>query len=104
MGCESLGEIEVPEGVTEISDRAFESCYSLERVILPSTLTSIGKRIFADCYSVDIKKGGKDYSKVIRLLNLRDDVIDSLNNLKNAIRYFPQRIKLERALKKIDYD
>ena len=38
MGCKSLEEIIIPEGVLEVEYGAFEGCTNLKRIILPSTL------------------------------------------------------------------
>ncbi|MDR0474134.1 MAG: leucine-rich repeat domain-containing protein [Treponema sp.] len=39
----------IPEGVTLISARAFQSCEQLVQVTLPSTITEIGVEAFASC-------------------------------------------------------
>lgn len=40
--CESLKEIEIPEGVVALGDGAFRGCTSLERVKFPASLERIG--------------------------------------------------------------
>ena len=47
VGCESLEQIKVPEGVTALPDGVFKGCDALQSVILPSTLTAIGNDAFA---------------------------------------------------------
>lgn len=42
-------KVELPEGVVEICDYAFEHCENLEEVICPKSLKRIGKEAFADC-------------------------------------------------------
>ena len=38
----------IPDGVTAVSDRAFEGCYQLRDVFLPKSMASIGSRAFAN--------------------------------------------------------
>ena len=52
LGCTSLKEIEVPEGVTAVPDYAFNGCGELEEVVLPESLTTIGEYAFYDCISL----------------------------------------------------
>lgn len=47
-----LKTIVIPEGVTDIGQRAFYGCESLETVILPSTITIISDEAFAYCTSL----------------------------------------------------
>ena len=44
-----IKRIVIHEGVTTISETAFNSCNQLEELTLPSTLTSIGKGAFTSC-------------------------------------------------------
>ncbi|MBQ4033905.1 MAG: leucine-rich repeat protein, partial [Paludibacteraceae bacterium] len=46
--CGMLKEIELP-GTPSICDRTFENCASLESVVLKSGVTEIGKQAFCDC-------------------------------------------------------
>ena len=41
--------VEIPEGVTEIGDRAFQYCQGLMEVVIPATVKSIGKGAFRHC-------------------------------------------------------
>ena len=45
----AVGEIILPEGITEIKDSEFSDCNKLESVILPDSLISIGWGAFKDC-------------------------------------------------------
>ena len=47
--CTALREVFLPEGITEIPERAFFRCHSLREIHLPSTLRHIGKEAFAFC-------------------------------------------------------
>ena len=52
--------IDIPEGVTIISDNCFKGCSSLERITLPSTIKQIGESAFYGCSaltSIDIPEG-----------------------------------------------
>ena len=49
--CKGLKEFNIPEGVTEIRERAFSGS-GLEKVTLPSTLKVIGTEAFAYCDSL----------------------------------------------------
>lgn len=42
-------ELTIPEGVTEIGDRAFADCNELASILLPQSITSIGKETFYSC-------------------------------------------------------
>ncbi|MBQ4284344.1 MAG: leucine-rich repeat domain-containing protein [Lachnospira sp.] len=46
--------VELPEGVVEIGNNAFENCERLEEVICPKSLKKIGEEAFADC--INLKK------------------------------------------------
>ena len=45
----NLRQVNIPEGIAEISPAAFASCYNLESINLPSTLKTIGKQAFSYC-------------------------------------------------------
>ncbi|GMH52682.1 hypothetical protein TrLO_g10387 [Triparma laevis f. longispina] len=49
----NLVVVDIPEGVTSISDHTFCWCKSLTRVSFPTTLTSIGESAFYHCDSLD---------------------------------------------------
>ena len=38
----SLQDYEIPEGVTEIGEHAFEGCNGLSSILIPSSVTKIG--------------------------------------------------------------
>ena len=42
----------IPEGVTKISERAFDACSSLESITIPSSVTKIGYAAFWGCKSL----------------------------------------------------
>ena len=43
------GSVEIPEGVTEIGDRAFQYCKGLTEVMIPATVKRVGKGAFRHC-------------------------------------------------------
>jgi hypothetical protein len=47
--CSGLKYVEMPEGVTYIGMGAFNSCSALKSIELPSTLTSVGSSVFYNC-------------------------------------------------------
>lgn len=60
IGCQSLVDVQIPEGVTSIGTGAFFNCENLTSVTFPSSLTSIGTSAFQQCWkltSVDIPEG-----------------------------------------------
>lgn len=50
--CGTLTSVTIPEGVTGIGAAAFEGCYNLTSVTVPSSMSGIGSRAFADCYAL----------------------------------------------------
>lgn len=47
--CRGLTEIEIPEGVAEISDNMFGGCTSLVKVVVADSVQSIGEKAFYEC-------------------------------------------------------
>ncbi len=50
--CSALEDIELPEGVTKVSDQCFLTCVNLKSVSLPSTLRTIETSAFHFCTSL----------------------------------------------------
>ncbi len=48
-GCSSFGLIDMPSGLVEIGDRAFEGCTSMQIAAVPEHVQWIGSRAFAGC-------------------------------------------------------
>eukprot|EP00980_Cylindrotheca_fusiformis_P007492 scaffold1552_cov86-Cylindrotheca_fusiformis.AAC.2 len=49
MECQSLTSVDLPPGLVELGEQAFEDCHSMESLHIPSTVATIGNRAFALC-------------------------------------------------------
>ena len=58
-GCQSLGNVTIPEGVKSIESSAFKGTYKIATIVIPSTIESIGTEAFRfsgnDTLTVTIK-------------------------------------------------
>ncbi len=45
-----LASVMIPNSVTSIGEKAFETCLSLTNVTIPNSVTSIGDSAFYECY------------------------------------------------------
>lgn len=50
-----LVELDIPESVTEIRERAFKNCYALDRIKIPATSKRIFEDAFEGCYNLEIQ-------------------------------------------------
>ena len=58
-GCEAIASVTIPEGVTKIGREAFWSCKSFASVSIPKSVTEIGREAFGYCESLaEIRYGG----------------------------------------------
>ena len=48
-GSDLITTVVVADGVTAISDNAFEECSNLTTVIIPASVTKIGEKAFNNC-------------------------------------------------------
>lgn len=53
VGCNSLKEVKIPEGVTYIPGYFFKNCYALKEVVLPHSIVTLGKQAFCNCSSLE---------------------------------------------------
>ena len=63
--------MEIPDGVTNIGDGAFNICSSLTEIIIPKTVTSIGEGAFLSCVGlkqIDVEEGNQQYTSVAGVL------------------------------------
>ena len=56
--CNSLNDIAIPDGVTNIADWAFYGCENMMRVTIPDSVISIGSQALAECSSLKIIEFG----------------------------------------------
>lgn len=54
LNNELVVHLEIPEGVTELSDYHFTCCSSIKKVSLPSTIEKLGTYTFDECYLTDV--------------------------------------------------
>ena len=47
-----IKSVVIPDGVTEIGDRAFSECWELTNITIPDSVTSIGGSAFYSCHSL----------------------------------------------------
>ncbi|MDR1002103.1 MAG: leucine-rich repeat protein [Oscillospiraceae bacterium] len=50
--CKLLKSVTIPNSVTSIGDYAFNDCFSLTQITIPNSVTSIGCFAFNDCFSL----------------------------------------------------
>ena len=52
-GCHQLEQVELPDGLLEIGEYAFNKCIALKRIKIPSTLECIREGAFYKCYQLE---------------------------------------------------
>lgn len=78
MGCSSLKEIKLPNGLISIGSGAFTDCTSLEMIVIPSDVKEIEYAAFSGCTSLS------DFEIKSPLLTyVGGSVFDNCYNLKN---------------------
>ena len=84
--CESITSVNIPDGITSISDRAFYYCSSLESIVIPDSVTSIGAGAFLNCTSLErVYYGGteEDWKEIV--ISTGNEKLESV-----AIYYFSE--------------
>lgn len=83
--CENLTKVTLPGSVTEIEDMAFLECTSLSEILIPGSVKTIGFNVFDGCSSL----------RTITLQNgietIRGGVFNGCTNLKSVV--FPDSVK-----------
>lgn len=108
------GNVNIPEGVTEIKNYAFEACVKLEAIYMPSSILQIGQSAFSGCsvlekihWSDNLKKIGqfafegceKLYSIQLpdSIITIGDNAFNKCSELKSV--KFPKNIEvMERGM------
>ena len=82
--CESLEEVIIPEGVTDIGRNAFTWCHHLEKVSFPEGLETIGMGAFSRCEALEeiilpsslrvIENGAFEYCGSLKKIHICDTV------------------------------
>lgn len=70
-GCESLGNLTLPESLKTLGDAAFEDCSGMSEITLPKNLKTLGQGVFEGCTSlnaINVAKGNKYLSSVDGML------------------------------------
>lgn len=89
-GCRLLTDIEIPDSVTFIGKSAFWECENLENVILGSGVEMISSSAFFSGYKLSSVVFKNTDGWVVRSTNAEVDVTDPIQNAKNIIyKYGP---------------
>lgn len=108
--CESLAEIEIPENITYISDRAFSGT-ALTRVDIPNTVTSVGNSAFAYCSKLQEVNIGSNVTYIadgvfsgcdLRVLTINGEV-ESIGNSAFFNNKNLESIEIPSSVTRIEY-
>ena len=80
IDCKCLVNVEIPDGVTEIGDYAFERFYELESVNIPFSVSKIGWECFDFCeslVSINVDNRNEFYASIDGVL-FNKEIIDLL--------------------------
>ena len=77
--CDSLEEIVIPAGVTEIGNGGFVFCENLNSIVIPKSVTCIGIRAFCECNSLkDVYYSGSEEEwNEIKIKEYNDPLINA---------------------------
>lgn len=82
-----LRTLQIPEGITEIGDCAFEGCKVMSSVVIPECVRRIGAEAFKNCYQL------KDVSLPNSLESVGEGAFLGCHSLEELI--FPPKIRIE---------
>ena len=49
---ESINDVRIGKGITNVGDNAFDGCINLQQFVLPTTVTVLGQQAFKSCHSL----------------------------------------------------
>ena len=86
LDCTSLESVTIPDSVTKIGDCAFSYCTSLASVNIPSSVTEIGDYAFEECTSLEsVTIGSKAYVSFHGCTSLKSVIIlDGVTEIRIA--------------------
>lgn len=87
-GCGQLKKVELPSGVSEIPKECFSGCKSLEEVVIPGELTAIRKDAFKGCQRLK-------QLIVPEKLTIWENPIEKCPALKKVVNHSAQSLKLD---------
>lgn len=88
QGCQRITAVSVPEGVTSLLTRAFESCSALDTIVLPTSLRAISSYCFYN-------------SSALRSIHIHDGISSIPNRAFYGCRSL-KHVRLPETLKTID--
>ena len=69
QSCSMLQSVTIPESLTEIAPQTFEFCSTLQRIVIPGSVTAIGECAFFDCKALTISAPASSYAKKYAIEN-----------------------------------
>ena len=81
------GDIEIPEGVVEISNSAFDECTSLTNITIPNSVTSIGNSAFEKCSSLTTITLPENLTTIERMTFYNCAIRDIDITIPNSVTY-----------------
>ena len=81
------GEIELPEGITEIDSNAFKGCDGLTSVSLPDSLERLGDDVFCDCTRLSEITAGPNLTEIGRECFFNTAYANDLDNYYYGLLY-----------------
>lgn len=81
-----LDNFTFPNGISKISDYAFQNCYTLKEIVIPDSVVSIGESAFNHCYSLTTINGGTNIKTIgyYAFTNTHISLRTIFNNMTNV--------------------